>query len=116
MSKVHELMTLMRAEGGRLSRNRNFDLFEEPTARLALRRHLHLRSLERDLLRFGKEGCIRLLIDHAGPPEGDRIVLALEVPAIRLHRRVYLSRPELQLLREVPGLDKVLPALELEGQ
>ena len=58
-------------------------------------------------------------LQHISPKaiwEGDRIVLALEVPAIRLHRRVYLSRPELQLLREVPGLDKVLPALELEGQ
>ncbi len=110
---VHEIMVLLRAGDQAVSRNRNFDLFEDPTARLALRKHKHLLGLERDLRRHlqrpGSEARIQLLPCADSSEDDPRVVLLLEIPAIRLKRRVYLSAGELELLRQAPGMERILP-------
>lgn len=107
MSDTLQLVARLRREGDTLSRNRNFDLFEDPATRRARKVHLHLLRLEKDLLRFARQGRVRLL---AGVLEGQkgRLVIEMVVPALSLRRHVHLRRGELALLMEKPEIAEIL--------
>lgn len=105
MNTVYEVVAMLRREGRSLSRNRNYDLFEHPLARRALKVHHHLRRLEQDLLRHARSCRLRLRPAHADPL---RSVIEMEVPALRLKRRIYLEAEELAFLRENPKIAQIL--------
>lgn len=118
MSRVLDLVARLRAGKERLSRNRNFDFFEQPHAKLALRRHHYLQRLERDLLHLGPDGVVTLR-EESGPGGQTRLVLSWDMPGLRLRRLTYLTKEEVRLLRMVPEVDRVLPRAEdtaREGQ
>jgi hypothetical protein len=103
---VHQWVARIRREGERMSRNKNFELYQNPTARRALRLHHLLLRLERDLLRHAGRSTVRLL----PPPSGSsRAVLELTIPHLRLVRRVFLEPEELHLLRESSEIAELLP-------
>jgi len=97
----------LRREGDALSRNRNFELFEEPVARRAQKLHLHLLRLERDLIRFAGQGRVRLVSAGANGANG-RPVIEMVVPALSLRRRVYLDPGELKLLMDKAEIAEIL--------
>jgi len=98
------LRRLTPSRGPLLSRNRNFDLFEDRTARLAQRHHLRLLALARDLTRYAHQGTVRL---RREPPDQGGIV-EVEVPSVHFRRRVFLDAVELELLGEDPQLATLL--------
>lgn len=98
------MLTQLRAN--RLSRNRNFELFDRPDARRALRVHLLLRQLERHLHACGSETTIRAL-----PQESGDLVVEINDPSLRLRRSVYLSRDEFALLVQDPAIARLFPGL-----
>ncbi len=107
MRDTLRLVARLRQQGDALSRNRNFDLFEDPATRRAQKVHLHLMRLERDLVRFARIGTVRLLAGAAG-----RSVIELQVPSLSLRRRVYLHPQELALLAQKPEIAKILSVEE----
>jgi hypothetical protein len=106
-SSTYELLARLRENG--VSRNRNFELFHSPAARRALRIHRMLRQLEKDLLRHATRGTLRVI-----RLPGDRVMLELEVPHLKLRRRVFLEEAELALIAQVPEVARLL-ALGDEG-
>lgn len=106
MRDTLQLVAQLRQQGDALSRNRNFDLFEDPATRRARKVHLHLLRLERDLVRFSRTGRVRLLSGTSNGHEGP--VIELQVPALSLHRRIYLHPQELALLAQKPEIAKIL--------
>lgn len=108
MSQTMQLLARLRHEGQALSRNRNFELFQQPAARRALKLHLHLQRLERDLLRFASRGRITLQAAPAEAGAGGRVVIEIVVPALAMRRQVYVSPDELQLLLEKPEIARIL--------
>jgi len=94
----------------KVSRNRNFDLFQVPAARRALRVHLMLQQLERDLLDCAsRDGVVRLdgYVGGEGA-EPRRRVLEIDDGEMKLRRRVYLTEEEVSLLLEVPLIASLL--------
>lgn len=83
--------------GARLSRNRNFYLFEDPRARRAIKLHRYLDSVVRDVR--AQQGQVSVEIvehtEHAG-----QIALRVEFPVINGRRTAYLSSTELALIAE----------------
>ena len=107
MRDTLQLVARLRREGDALSRNRNFELFEDPATRRAQKLHLHLLRLERDLVRFARQGRVRLL---SGPVYGrnGRLVIEVVVPALSMRRHVYLDARELDLIMEKPEIAEIL--------
>jgi hypothetical protein len=101
---LREWVTRIRQARGGLSRNRHFDLYLNPAARSALRLVLRLSRLQRDLQAIAQQGQVRILTE----PMDHRIVIELEVPALRLRRRVFISSDELAILREDPKIASIL--------
>jgi hypothetical protein len=87
---LYKLVERMLLQHGALSRNRNFEVFNDPRLRGATRIVRHLRALERDLLRFGAHDLQR-------DPDG-RWRLAISMPPLGAQRLALLSEHELQLL------------------
>jgi hypothetical protein len=102
------MLVRLRSQSSGLSRNRNFELFENPVARRALRLHLMLRKLEKDLIDFARAGTARIkLLESTGPGESLN-VLQIDHPGLKLKRRIFLSSEELALLRQSPQVAKIL--------
>lgn len=92
--------------GARLSRNRHFDLFNDPRARRAIRLHRYLIGLARDVRAHGHEMTVTVV----GGDEGN-VALCIELPTLHGRRTAYLSRTELDLLaEEAPGVALLLGA------
>lgn len=100
-SSTYELLARLREN--RVSRNRNFELFHSPAARRALRIHRMLRQLEKDLVRHAGRGTLRVI----RLPQ-NRVIVELEVPHLRLKRRVFLEEAELALMAQVPEVARLL--------
>lgn len=81
--------------GAQLSRNRHFNLFEDPRARRALRMHRYLMSIVADLEANEGELTVTTVEDAEG-----RYALRLEFPCLHGHRVAFLSELELELLAE----------------
>lgn len=104
---VHEMLVLLRREGARLSRNRNYELYEKPDARRALKLHLMLRNLERQLGFYARYEGAKIRV-RSVTGDSSRRVIEIWVPSLRLKRTVYLYTRELALLRETPELEAML--------
>lgn len=91
--------TVLRAlrSGARLSRNRNFYLFEDPRARRAIKLHRYLESLIADVRAAGNDLSVRI-VDGCETPRD--VALRVDFPVLHGHRTAYLSRVELRLLAE----------------
>lgn len=87
-----------------ISRNRNFDLFKHPAARRALRLHLMLRQLERDLVDHAQRDAVVRLNGYAN----GRRVVEIEDSELKLVRRIYLTDDEVSLLLEIPVIANLL--------
>lgn len=84
--------------GARLSRNRNFYLFQDPRARRAIELHRYLESIIRDVRAHGREVEVRrVAADEQG---AGSFALRVDFPLLHGHRTCYLSRLELDLLAE----------------
>lgn len=86
--------TILRAlrAGARLSRNKHFELFQDPRFRRALRTHRFLRSLARDIARDPEQVRVERV-------EGDDgWALRIDIPTLRGRRVAYLRDYELSLL------------------
>ncbi len=107
MGADEELLARLRAR--EVSRNRNFDLFDRPSARRALRLHLLLQELERSLLQRRQGHSVKLRPRRNGcNGEERRYVLEIEDEELRLRRQVFLSERELALLLEQPDIARLL--------
>ena len=106
MGADEELLAKLRAR--EVSRNRNFDLFDRPSARRALRLHLLLQQLERSLLQRRHGRSVKLLGRNGCNGEERRYVLEIEDEELRLRRQVFLSERELALLLEQPDIARLL--------
>ena len=83
------------------SRNRGFALYSSPKLRRALNAQRLLESLSRDLAEPGLQATIRI---RAIPTaRGKRYRLEYDNPALRCARTSYLTRGELEHLRELIG-------------
>lgn len=94
--------------GARLSRNRNFYLFQDPRARRAIQLHRYLESIIRDVRAHGRE------VEVSRVPAGEdgtagEFALRVDFPVLHGHRTCYLSRLELELLAEqAPEVGRLL--------
>jgi hypothetical protein len=99
------MLIRLRRQGVKLSRNRNYDLFESQVARRALKLHRMLRHLERELLRYTRHDGVEVRL---GPADGQHCAIEVRVPLLHLRRTIYLRAGELELLRETPELERLL--------
>lgn len=99
--------------GARLSRNRNFYLFEDPRARRAIKLHRYLEGLIRDVKAAGDQISVHI-VDGCETPRD--VALRIDFPVLHGHRTAYLSRIELRLLAEqAPEVAHAISAALDEG-
>lgn len=98
---------LLRDDDVDFSRNRNFEAYEDPMVKRAVRIYRHLRSVEDDLLAAG-DGPIEL---EAVEETGEGVVVRLTYAAGKGHRESYLTRREWQLLLESERVSAILARL-----
>jgi hypothetical protein len=103
---VRRLVERLLSEGRPLSRNRHFHTFDTPEGRTALRMARRLRALQRDVTRCLEAGGVVSL--HTGPGHGPARELELCIAQKVGTHRAFLSKEELELLRELPGLARAL--------
>ncbi len=97
MNLVHKIVRrLLRDDEVEFSRNRNYEAYEDPKVKRALRIFRHLRSIEEDLLAAG-EDAVRL---RAVERDDGRVVVRLHYPAGDAERTSYLTESEWRLLLE----------------
>ncbi len=93
--------------GARLSRNRNFYLFQDPRARRAIQLHRYLESIIRDVRAHGQQVAVRRVAGDDGA--AGEFALRVDFPLLHGHRTCYLSRLELALLAEqAPEVGRLL--------
>ena len=101
---LYRLVERMLRDGSVFSRNKNFDAFDEPRLRGALRIVRQLRSLEADLLRFGLHGDVQR--------EQGKYRLEIQMDELRGRRCAYLNTREFDLLCLNPTVKELFtPAL-----
>jgi hypothetical protein len=96
---------LLRDDDVVFSRNRNFEAFDDPKVKRAMRLYRHLRSLERDLLSLGEAGSALL---EAVESEGDVVTVRLSFEGPGATRTSYLSAREWALLLENQTVHDIL--------
>lgn len=89
------------------SRNKNFEAYRDPRVQYAARLCRHLKDLEEDLLAHGSQDTVTM---HAGepPPNDGAVRIRVTIHALNCRRTTFLSRTELDLLRENPALAPLL--------
>lgn len=102
---MYRMVARMLTERGSLSRNKNFEAFNEPRLKRAVQIARHLRSLQDDVVRQGPSGAISLSF------KGDQACLRITHPNIKLNRIAYLNRHELRLLCLHPEARAVIASL-----
>jgi hypothetical protein len=108
-SGSNELLHRLRQDGANLSRNRNFEYFEDPAARQTLRHYQRILRLEKDLLACARQGTVRLCVNTlALDGSTHSLIIEMEIPALRFKRQVFLEEQELRMLREKPVLAALL--------
>lgn len=94
ISLYHRLVRRLYLEHDRLSRNRNYLVFEAPEAARARRVAAHLRSVRNDLMR-ATTTAPHLDCDNLG-----RVSLTFQRAAVDASRVAWLTAEEYQILRE----------------
>ncbi len=94
----------LRQEGIELSRNRNFDFFEEPDNRAALALSRYLRALAAEIEGGAERGTLRLQVRAIG----DRWSVRVERTDLSVRHVARLTRQEVQWLADEGGISDVL--------
>ena len=100
MSSTDRLKQMVE-DGLVLSRNRNFEFFQEPENREVLTLHRYLDALAREIRDGERKQQLRLEISGEAEPNRVRIHLVRE--DLGLTHQAHLSRPELAVLEERLG-------------
>lgn len=108
MDLTHKIVRrLLRDDDVEFSRNKNFDAYEDPMVKRALRIYRHLRSVEEDLL-AAENGDVTL---EAVEREDEQVVVRLSYPAGNARRASFVTEEEWQLLLESDRINKILTRL-----
>ncbi len=111
MDLTHKIVRrLLRDDDVEFSRNRNFDAYEDPLVKRALRIYRHLRSVEDDLI-AAADGDVAI---EAVEREDDSVVIRLTYPAGNARRESFVTEEEWRLLLESERVTDILKRL-LEG-
>ena len=110
MDRVKRLKELELTGGLRLSRNQNFELFEDRDHRQALTLHRYLDAIAEEL----RQGDETLRWSLTADPESTRYVLHVTRLEEGFTHQAFLSREELEVLQQRLGeaLDLGVPARE----
>lgn len=95
------------AEGDSLSRNKNFDVFEDAHLKRARRIVKHIRSLRADLLEHGDGDSITIT---ETPCDAGRRAIELSIIHLSGRRVAFLSAEEYRLLALDPAVATILAA------
>jgi len=101
---VDKIVARLYRDEGTFSRNKNFEAYEDPNVRRAARIYRQLKSLEQDLLEHGRPDNVEITIADVG----DEARLRLRIETEDGRRTAFLSRFELNLMRENPALQPLL--------
>lgn len=97
MNLVHKIVRrLLRDDEVDFSRNRNYEAYEDPKVKRALRIFRHLRSVEEDILAAGDDAVEVRAVER----DDGRIVVRLHYPSGHAERTSYLTESEWHLLLE----------------
>lgn len=99
---------LLRDDDVQFSRNRNFEAYEDPQVKRAMRLYRHLQSLEDDLLELEDPDKIRL---EAVERDGGVVTVRLVFVEQKGRRISYLKPREWELLLENEEVSDILHAL-----
>lgn len=109
MDLTHKIVRrLLRDDDVQFSRNRNFEAYEDPRVKRALRIFRHLRSVEEDLLEVEPAGEVDL---EAVERDRGRVVVRLRFGEGRGRRISFLSPAEWELLLENERVTRILRGL-----
>jgi len=99
MDLKHKIVRrLLRDDEVAFSRNKNFDAYEDPAVRDAVRIYHHLESVESDLLELGPGGDV--LLQTVDRESGDRLAVKLTFADSDARRVSFLEPEEWRLLLE----------------
>lgn len=108
MDLTHKIVRrLLRDDDVEFSRNKNFDAYEDPMVKRALRIYRHLRSVEDDLL-AAEGGDVTL---EAVEREDEQVVVRLSYPAGNARRDSFVTEEEWELLLESERVSGILNRL-----
>jgi len=99
---------LFRDDDVSFSRNKNFEAYDDPMVRRAVRLYHHLESVERDLLSLASGGAASL---EGVERHDDRMVVRLQFHDEEARRVSFLSMTDWQLLLENPDVRELLDDL-----
>lgn len=99
---------LLRDDDVQFSRNRNFEAYEDPQVKRAMRLYRHLQSLEDDLLGLEDPRSVRL---EAVERDGGRVTVRLVFAEQKGRRISYLKPREWELLLENERVCDILSGL-----
>ena len=109
MDLTHKIVRrLLRDDEVEFSRNKNFEAYEDPRVKRALRIYRHLLSVEADLLEAGPDGGVEL---EAVERNKGRVVVRLTFADGRGRRISYVSPREWSLLLESQRVSEILEQL-----
>lgn len=109
MDLTHKIVRrLLRDDEVGFSRNQNFEAYEDPRVKRAMRIFRHLRSVEEDLLEVEPGGEVEL--DAIEREEG-RVAVRLVFGDGRAHRVSFLTPSEWELLLENDRVTNILRGL-----
>ena len=106
MASVDRLKALEEA-GVALSRNRHFELFNEPENKRALTLNRYLDTLAKELQEGAREGSLTLTLS---PDEHGRLALGVCRPDLSVRHTAHLSPEEFDLLAKREGILEILSA------
>lgn len=109
MDLTHKIVRrLLRDRDVEFSRNQNFDAYEDPRVKRAMRIFRHLQSVERDLLALGERGRVEL---DALERTEEQVVVRLAFSGSGGRRTSFLSPAEWELLLENDRVSAILRSL-----
>lgn len=109
MNLTHKIVRrLLRDDEVGFSRNQNFEAYEDPKVKRAVRIFRHLRSVEEDLLDIDHTGDVEL---DAVERESERVVVRLSFAGSGGHRVSFLTPSEWGLLLENKRVTDILRGL-----
>jgi hypothetical protein len=109
MDLTHKIVRrLLRDQEVGFSRNQNFEAYEDPRVKRAVRIFRHLRSVEDDLLALVPDGAVEL---DALERDKERIIIRLVFADAGGRRASFLSASEWELLLENDRVTNILRGL-----
>lgn len=103
---------LLRDDDVQFSRNRNYEAYEDPQVKRAMRLYRHLRSLEEDLLALGEDESVDL---ETVERTEDKVTVKLVFSEQKGRRISYLKPREWELLLENERIYGILQKLVNEA-